>query len=143
MKTKHTSLLMTLLAALLMGAVGGCQTNKDTGAFPPLNTDVSNLETIAKFVLLDPGAQRSVTCTGLQTRTLSDGRLKVVANLRNRENRRIEVQVNCVFKDAQGFPVDRHPFQTLILTENAMEGVSFTSLNNQAIDFTVRVRQAR
>ena len=28
----------------------------------------------AKFVLLDPGAQRSVTCSGLQQRTLADGR---------------------------------------------------------------------
>ena len=63
--------------------------------------------------------------------------------MRNRENRRIEVQINCVFKDEQGFPVDETPFRTLILTENAQEGVQFTSMNNQAKTYTIRVRQAR
>jgi len=131
------ALSLPLLLAL------GCGTPKDTGALPPVNTTTSNLETTAKFVLMDQGAQESVTCTGLLERTLADGRLEVVANVRNREARRIQVQINCVFKDQQGFPVDETPFQTLILTENAQEGVKFTSLNNQAKNYTIRVRQAR
>jgi hypothetical protein len=127
----------------LAGLLAGCCTPKDTGAYPPLNTTGSNLENTAKFVLLDQGAQDSVTCTGLQERTLPDGRLQVVANLRNREGRRIQVQINCVFKDDQGFPVDETPFETLILTENAQEGRTFTSLNDKPTTYTVRVRQAR
>jgi len=63
--------------------------------------------------------------------------------VRNRENRRIQVQINCEFKDAQGFPVDSTPFQTLILTENATESVPFTSMNSKAKNYTIRVRQAR
>jgi len=140
---KPISLPIALFAAAIVIAVSGCQTHKDTGAYPPLNTDVSNLETIAKFVLFDKGAQQSVTCTGLQVTPLPDGRMKVIANIRNRENRRIQVQVNCVFKDEQGFPVDQTPFQTLILSENSIEGVPFESLSTQAKTFTVRVRQAR
>ena len=84
-----------------------------------------------------------VTCPGLQERRLEDGRLEVVANLRNRENRRIEVQVNCVFKDEQNFPVDETPFRIIMLTENATEGVTFVSMNNKAKNYTVRVRQSR
>ena len=72
-----------------------------------------------------------------------DGRLEVVANLRNRLNRRIEVQVNCVFKDDKGFPTDEASFKTLILDENAQEGVRFISMNNQSRTYTIRVRQAR
>ena len=134
---------MILLVATLTLALCGCQTQRDTGALPPLNTQGSNLETKAKFVLLDPGAQYSVTCSGLQERTLPDGRLEVVANVRNRENRRIQVQINCVFKDEQGFPLNETSFETLILTENAQEGVKFTSLDNKAKNYTIRVRQAR
>ena len=74
----------------------------------PPRIQIGNHETEAKFVLLDPGAQRSVTSPGIQQRTLPDGRKQVTANMRNRENRRIEVQVNCVFKDDQYFPVDEH-----------------------------------
>ena len=77
-------------------------------------------------------------------RLLPDGRLELTANLRNREERRIDVQVNCVFKDEQGFPIgDDTPFQTLILTENAQEAVRFVSMNNRAKKYTVRVREAR
>jgi hypothetical protein len=88
--------------------------------------------------------QRSVTCSGIQERILPDGRLEVTAQIRNRENRRIEVQVNCVFKDINGYSTgDETPFQTLILTENATEHVRFVSMNAQARKFTIRVRQAR
>ncbi len=41
------------------------------------------------------------------------------------------------------FVVDSTPFQTLILTENAQEGVSFQSMNSQAKKYTLRVREAR
>jgi hypothetical protein len=69
--------------------------------------------------------------------------LQVSANVRNRENRRIQVQINCEFKDGQGFSTDSTPFQNLILDENAQETVRFISMNDQAQRFTIRVRQAR
>jgi hypothetical protein len=94
--------------------------------------------------LLDPGVQYSVTYTGVQEQTLPDGRLQVVVHLRNRENRRIEVQANCVFKDQNFFLTgDETPFQMLILTENATQDLIFTSMNDRAKRYTIRVRQAR
>lgn len=114
------------------------------GAYEARNTTVGDLENRDRFVLMDPGAQRSVTSTGIQERINADGRLEVVANIRNRENRRIQVQVNCVFKDEQGYSTgDETPWQTLILTENGQESVRFISMNDKARKYTVRVRQAR
>jgi uncharacterized protein DUF1425 len=140
---KKILLSMTALAAGVALSTG-CKTSHETGALPPEHTEQYNLENYGKFVLLDPGAQKSVTTAGIQDRRLDDGRLEVVAKVRNRENRRIEVQVNCIFKDAQGFSIgDETPFQTLILTENSTEDVRFLSMNNAAQRFTVRVRQAR
>jgi hypothetical protein len=127
------------LAALLSGC---SSTPYDTGASLPQNTTKFGAEN-SKFILLDAGAQYSVTCIGLQETPMPDGRLQVVAKVQNRENRRIEVQINCEFKDKQGFPIDSTPFQTLILTENATEAVSFASANDRAKDYTLRVRQAR
>ena len=67
-----------------------------------------------------------------------------MANVKNRENRRIQVQANCVFKDDQGFSTgDETPFQTLILAENSTEAVHFTAMNTLAKKYTIRVRQAR
>jgi hypothetical protein len=114
------------------------------GAYEPKNVNKYNLEDSAKFVLLDRHVERSVTCSSVRERVLEDERLEVTVNVRNRLNRRIEVQINCVFKDEHGFPTkDEAPFRTLFLTENAQEGVTFVSLNNLAKSYTIRVRQAR
>lgn len=133
---------LTLSLALLtlgLGLGAGC----GGGAYLPKNTTKYDLENREKLVLLDARVQRSVTCSGIQERILDDGRLEIAANIRNREGRRIEVQIGCVFKDANGFPTgDESPFQTLILTENAQEAVKFTSLNNLAKKYTIRIREA-
>lgn len=140
MNTLHRlSALVVLAGAALLA---GCAT--EPGPFTPQDTTKYTVENTEKFVLLDKPTQVSITCTGLQERVLPDGRLEVVANVKNRENRRIEVQVNCVFKDDQGFSTgDETPFQTLILAENSTEAVRFTAMNTQAKRYTIRVRQAR
>jgi hypothetical protein len=127
---------MAVIGLIVSGCVHG-------GAHEPQNTSKYNIEDTAKFVLFDEAAQRSVTCSGIQTGQTSDGRLKVSAKLRNRENRRIEMQANCEFKDAQDFAVDSTPFRTVILDENATETISFESLNKNAVRYTIRIRQVR
>lgn len=147
MNTKSTLSLSTGAPLLLACAVAlvlfaGCVAQP--GPFAPLDTTKYTLENTDRFVLLDQPAQYSVTCTGLQDRWLGDGRLEVVANVKNRESRRIQVQINCVFKDEQGFSTgDETPWQTVILSENATEAVRFTAMNPQAKKYTIRVRQAR
>lgn len=134
-----------LLAPFLAVAAGaalttGCHTG---GAYAPVNATKYDLENKSEFVELDARVQRSVTTSGLEKIIRSDGRLEVVANIRNREERRIEVQVNCVFKDENGFSTgDETPFQTLILTERAQESVHFISANDKAKRYTIRVREA-
>lgn len=132
------SIVTTLgFSALLLAGCAG-------GAYQAKNSDKYNQERTSRFVLMDSGAQRSVTSSGLSETTLPDGRLEVGAILRNREERRIQVQVQCVFKDAGGFSTgDETPWQDVILTENGQETVRFQSMNNQAKTYTVRVRQAR
>jgi len=130
------------LAIVALAMLAGCQT--EPGPFAPQDTTKYTLENTDSFVLMDKQVQYSVTSTGIQYRNLPDGRLEIVANIKNRENRRIQVQVDCVFKDDQGTATgDEAPWQTLILGENTTEAVTFTSMNNQARKYTVRVRQAR
>jgi hypothetical protein len=134
--------LASVSTATLLTLATSCASHE--GAYEPVNSQEFAVENRAKFVLLDKATRDSVTCSGLQERTLDDGRLEVLANVRNRLNRRIEVQINCVFKDPNGFATeDEAPFKTVILTENAQEGLRFVSANNQAKTYTIRVRQAR
>ena len=131
-----------LICVVALALTAGCVS--EPGPFAPLDTTKFTLENTDRFVLLDKPAQYSVTCTGLQERPLADGRLEVVANVKNREGRRIEVQINCVFKDEQGFSTgDETPWQTLFLSENSTEAVRFTAMNTVARKYTVRVRLPR
>jgi hypothetical protein len=122
-------------------AFTGCKT--DEGAYLPENVSINDLESRTALVLLSPGAQDSVTCPGIQETRLPDNRLQVAAHLRNRENRRIQVQANCEFKDAQGFVIEATPFQNVFLDENAQEDVTFVSMNDKPARYTIRVREAR
>jgi len=132
-----------LLTLILLGTTviifTGCQSG---GAYLPQETNKNNYEDSEHFVLMDSRVQHSITSPGIQQTTLADGRLQVVANLRNREERRLQVQAQCEFKDAQGYAVDSTPWINVFLTERAEESIKFVSFNDQAKRFTVRVREA-
>ena len=124
--------LLTLTAALTLL---GCGTTSVTQSVQANNS---------KFVALGSLGSQLVQCTALQETVLPDGRLQVSANILNRANKRLDLQVNCIFKDEQGFGTgDETPFRTLVLDETAQETVLFTSLNPKAKNYTVRVRLAR
>ena len=136
----HRNLLLLLVVAAAF--LAGCQTAP--GPYQSLDTTKYTIENTDKFILLDQPAQISVTCTGLQERILPDGRLEVVANVKNREGRRVQVQISCVFKDEQGISTgDETPFRNLTLTEYSTQAEKFTSMNNLARKYTIRVREAR
>ena len=112
------------------------------GPYTP--TPAADVEGKEPIVLMDRMVQTSVTSQGIRYRELPDGRLEVIAVIQSKDPRRIQVQVQCVFKDVNGVAIeDETPWQTLILTENGQEQLSFKSMNNQAKKATIRVRQAR
>ena len=140
----NKSFLLIVAAGGTILLAAGCKSTHDKGPYLPQTPKTSAYESREPVILLDPGVQYSVTCSGIQERTLPDGRLEVAAHLRNRKNRRIEVQANCVFKDQNGFTTgDETPFTMVILTENATEDVKFVLVNSLAKKYTIRVRQAR
>ena len=128
-----------LAATLLSGA--GCA----SGPYASLGEARPGVpEALATVVLMDEPVQVSVTNVGDRGEQLPDGRLRATARLKNREGRRLQVQVQGVFKDEQGFSTgDETPWQTLILTEYATEAVSFDSVNTRARTYVIRVREAR
>lgn len=124
-----------IFSAGLVIMLNGC------GAPTAVQSTISNN---SKFVALGSLGSSIVRCTALQENMLPDGRLQVRANILNLVNKRVDLQINCLFKDEQGFSTgDETPFQTLILDETAQETITFTSLNTKAKNYTVRVRLAR
>lgn len=142
------ALVATLAACRPVGEAVGSTTHAvvtghEGGAYTARNTDRYNVEQTSKVALMDYRAQRSVTYNSLLEHPLEDGRLEVGINVRNRLSRRIQVQSQCVFKDVSGFAVEETPWQNVILTENAQETLRFTSMNDRAKGYTIRIREAR
>ncbi|MFI5336116.1 MAG: DUF1425 domain-containing protein [Opitutales bacterium] len=134
--------LLLLVAILAAGLPAGCQNRP--GPYRPEESTKYTIENTGKFILADAQAQAWITCTGLQEKIDADGRLAVIANIMNRENCRVQVQIRCTFKDEAGVPTDAGtPWQTLILGENDTEAVPFTALNGLARQYTIAVREAR
>jgi len=137
MNTKPLSLCALTAVFLLLA---GCATEPKR----PQDSTKYSIEDTGKFTHLDKATQAAVSCTNLQERRLPDGRLEVVASLRNRGDHDLRVQINCVFKDEQGFTTgDETPFRTVTLADEATEAVRFTSANPAARQYTLRVRLAR
>ncbi len=131
---------MLLLAAAC--ALAGCasapapQAPQDTTKFTVENTD--------RFAVLDSATEAVVSCTGLQERTLGDGRLEVVANLKNSGANPVQVQVQCEFIDGEGMPLSPDaPWQLLAISGNSTEVVRFTAPATVAKKYAIRVRRAR
>ena len=136
--TKTYLVLATTVAAVALFA--GCASEPVAAA--PQDSTKYTLENTENFELLGKSTQTAVAGTGLQPRVLPDGRLEVVASVKNRENQKVKIQVNCVFKDDAGFSTgDETPLQTLELAPNATEAVRFTAANTLAKKYTIRVRQ--
>jgi hypothetical protein len=133
---------MTLGAAFAILAFAfGC------ASAPPPNqaaeTTKYTLDNTDKFAPLDDASRRTVACTGAQYFTLADGRLEVIANLKNRSGHKIEVQASCAFRDEQDLPVGETPWEPVMLTENMTQAVHFTAPSVAGKKYTVRVRQGR
>ena len=110
----------------------------------PLDTTKFTVENTVRFVALDSATEAVISCTGLQERALGDGRLEVVANLRNSGAKAVKVLVQCVFLDAQGLPVSPEaPWQTLAVSGDSTEVMRFTAPILAAKKYSIRVRRAR
>jgi hypothetical protein len=139
---RRTRSLLLATSAFALALTLGCATHPEPEQ--PFETTKYTLENTDKFAVLADPVAPPIACTGLQQRTLADGRLEIVANLKNREQRKVVVQANCLFKtDAPEDVGIETPWQTVMLAEDTTQTVRFVAPNATAKKYTVRVRTAR
>jgi uncharacterized protein YcfL len=125
-----------------MALLAGCGTEPAPQA--PMDTTKFTVENTLRFVALDAATEAVVSCTGLQERALGDGRLEVVANLKNSDTKPVKVLVQCLFLDDQGLPIGAEaPWQALAISADSTEVMRFTAPVLAAKKYSIRVRRAR
>jgi hypothetical protein len=130
-----------ILTSLL--SLTGCQNGASA---PPASAAVAGLPmaTDPHVAYMDAQLPATVTNVGDRSVIRPDGRLHVEVDLKNLGGLRLQLQLQCVFKDEQGVPTgDETPWETLFLTENATETVPFDSLNPLARTYIIRIRDTR
>ena len=109
-----------------------------------MRTTRYSLADTAKVSLLDEAVQQAVECTGLQVVRRKDGRLEVVASLKNLGRQTLGVEVDATFKGPAGETLaDETPWHRLTLEGNNTVVAQFVSRDGRAADFVVRVRTAK
>jgi hypothetical protein len=137
-----TKQIVTVLVAGLGLALAGCV--EPPRAVAPQDSTKFSVENTDKFVPLDAASQMWVSCTGLQERTLGDGRLEVVADVKNRVKAFVRVEVQCVFQDDQGGSTgDLTPWRIVNLPVDSTEAVRFVAPNPLMKKYSIRVREIR
>ncbi len=140
MTTKQT--VSVLVAAIGLAALPGCVVPPRPVA--PQDSTKFSVENTDKFVPLDAASQAWVECTGLMERTLADGRLEVLANVKNRVRGQVMVEAQCVFQDDQApLAPNLAPWRILTLPEDSTETVRFVAPGPQMKKYSIRVRQLR
>ena len=142
--TQHLALntLRLALASAALGLMVGCSSHY--GAYVPATVPEAAAENRNTMVLLSEDLYNSVAVEGQQAKYSDDGRLQVFANLRNRTDKRLTVQVQTVFKDENNFSTgDETAWETIVLTELSQHTYQSIAQNSKARRYTIRVRSVR
>ncbi len=108
----------------------------------PRDSTKFTLENTNRFMVLDSATEAAVSCTGLQERTLDDGRLEVIANLKNRGSAPVRVHIQCLFQNDQGAPFSvAGSWQSLAIAGDSTEVVRFTAPDAMVKAYEIRVRK--
>ncbi|MFH1762860.1 MAG: YcfL family protein [Gemmatimonadota bacterium] len=120
-------------------ALGGCE-----GAYRAEKVPLADVEDRETFVLLTKSLQGQVTVEGQRAKWNEANLLEVQARIRNRTEEPLQVEVQTVFKDAEGFSTDDEAvWRRLMFEPNETKIYRVNSLNPKARRFTIRVREVQ
>ncbi len=129
-------MFMASLFLLLVGVYGCAQ-------YGGRKTFISPGETYKNLVYLNEALLIQIPCEHLSSERLPSGRIHVLARFFNKQNHTAECQVRVRFKDANGTILDETNWMPLLLPRREITQFEHTSLNAEATDFVLMLREAR
>jgi uncharacterized protein YcfL len=131
---------LQILLASFVCILFGCATE---GPYVPAGkhpgTEIENTA-----VIMDAEIKGDIAVDTQHAVRTPQGKLKALANIRNRTNQDLTVQVQTVFRNEGGFSIeDDTSWETIVLTANSTHTYISTSTNRKADLYTVRIRLMR
>lgn len=134
-------ILLALAVPCLAAGLAGCLCRGTAKA--PVDSTKFTVGNTERFSALDARTDAEVSCTGLQEHTLPDGRLEVVANLRNLTASAVTLQIGCDFLDDQGESTGPLAWKALVVPADATAIVRFEAPNAAVRRYAIKARDAR
>lgn len=117
------------LAGPAAGTRGGGATDKDS--------DFNNIE------IVDSALESKVELVRVGSRRNTSNVLEVFAGLRNKTARRVDLEVETIYKDQSGNELNTGSWMHLTLQPHEQQDYRSAAIQEAAVDFLIRVRRAR
>ena len=132
---RKLSIVMIAAAALASGCRHGPYAPSTYG---PGRTSYEHTE---KIIFADRSLLSDLKVVTIEGQPQPDGRLKVYAELENQKRRNLVIQVQTQFRDATGaLTRDATNWRTIVMAPNSVTSYETVSMNDEAVDFVVRVK---
>ncbi len=129
-----------MLAAVM--SLAGCR----HGPYAPrgYGPGQASYEHTERIIFADRSLVRDLKVVTLDGRKEPDGRYKAYAELENQTARNLPVLVQAQFRDASGrLTQDATNWRTIVMPPNSVTSYEAISMNDEAVDFVIRVMLAR
>lgn len=141
MLSKELVMKKIIFVALVMFVAIGCSSGPYRAKSPKKDKEL--YEQTQNFVVLDKALQKKIAVADQSPSRTEDGRLKVRAKILNKTKKDLSIQVQTIYKDEEGYPVDETNWQLEIIPAKAYYYYESKSLNNKATDYTIRCKTAQ
>jgi len=130
-----------LLLLVLVSLIAGCNSVPAKGIAPIKASQL--YEETETFVYLDKGLNKQLMLVDQATSSTEDARLIVKAKLFNKLAQDLRVQLQTIFKDANGYPTgDETNWELVVIPHNAYYYYDVTAMNAKAAKYVTRCRYA-
>jgi hypothetical protein len=133
-------------AALILAGVSlaACHRGLKEGPYPALSVPQAAAEERETVVILDGSIAGKIAVEKQALRRNAQGRLEVFANIRNRTHYDQAVDVQTVFKNETWISTgDESAWTRLTLSPSETRSYREISLNEEPVNYTIRIRQGR
>lgn len=132
--------MSAVVIGLLSIVSAGCHRGIQEGPYQAVSVPQAALEEREAIVVLDGPTSGRVAVEKQNFRRDSEGKLEVFADIRNRTYFDLPIDVQTVYKDEAGIPVDTTAWSRLTLGPNETQTYKNISINSRPARYTIRIR---
>ncbi len=143
MRAAPASLVMTMLLATLplIGPASGDPSDDlagapNSGATPDKDSDFNNIE------IVDSALESKIALVRVGSRRGSNNLLAVFAGLKNKTDRRLQLEIETIYKDQAGNDLNTGSWIPITLPPHEQQDYRSAAISEAAVDFLIRVRRA-